>query len=170
MNASEQTAFGEILLFVAGALLVLGGGTLTSTWLRPHNPNPIKLSTYESGELTVGSAWSKFDTRFYVLAVVFVLCEIETLLLLPWATVWANPALSSLTSGLWIYYTLASGLLFIALLAVGWVYVWRQGCFASIPLPPVPKAESTVPCSHYEQVNRRYAAKSTKSQPQSPST
>ncbi|MEL6539454.1 MAG: NADH-quinone oxidoreductase subunit A, partial [Bacteroidota bacterium] len=150
--------------FVAGTLALIGGGALTSIWLRTHRPNAIKLSTYESGEASVGDAWNKFNVRFYILAIIFVLFEVETILLLPWATIWANPMLNSLTGGLWVYYTLSSAVAFIALLVVGLGYVWRQGCFASIPLPPTPDIESTVPFSYYEQVNLRYASNNAQNQ------
>lgn len=164
MYTTEQAGFLEILLFIAGALALIGGGALTSMWLRPRRPNPIKLSTYESGEIPTGDACNKFNGRFFALAVAFVLFEVETVLLLPWATVWADPMLSSLTGGLWDYYTLSSAVAFIALLGVGLGYVWRQGCFTSIPLPPTPNAESNIPLSHYERINRKYAPKNTREQ------
>lgn len=155
----EQTAFLEILTFIAGALLVTGIGSWMSALLRPQRPNVEKLRTYESGEQPVGNAWKQFNSRFYVIAIVFMLFEVETVLLYPWATVWANPVLKEATGGLWVRYTAASAILFIILLSVGLVYVWGQGHLASIkPVLPSSSFISNVPKECYDQVNSRYAS------------
>ena len=158
MIAIEQVAFLEILTFIAGALLFVGMGSLVGALLRPQRPNKEKLCTYESGEEAVGSAWGKFNTRFYGIAIVFVLFEVETVLLFPWATVWAKHELNEATGGLWASYTALSAVLFITLLAVGLAYAWSQGHLAGIR-PPRPSSSfvSKVPQAYYDQVNRRYA-------------
>ena len=157
--AIEQVAFVEILTFIGGALLFIGMGSFVGGWLGPQHPKEAKLRTYESGEEPAGSAWARFNTGFYVIGLVFVLFEVETVLLFPWATVWANGALNEATGGLWADYTALSGVLFITLLAVGLAYVWRQGHLAGIR-PPLPTASflSKIPKAHYEQVNSRYAS------------
>lgn len=158
MLATEQVAFLEILTFVAGALLVVGGGSLLSTLLRSQRTNEEKLTTYESGEEPVGNAWSKFNTRFYGMAVIFVLFEVETLLLFPCITVWAKPELNRTTGGWWASYTAMSALLFIFLLAMGLAYAWKEGHLGSLqPKLPTASFTSPVPKAHYDQVNRRYA-------------
>ncbi|MHA7877848.1 MAG: NADH-quinone oxidoreductase subunit A [Bacteroidota bacterium] len=163
MIATEQIAFLEILYFIAGALLLVGIGALLAFLLRPQRPNTAKLQTYESGEMPTGGAWGKFNTRFYVIAIAFMLFEVETILLFPWATVWAHPALNKATGGLWARYTAMSGTLFIALLALGLAYVWRQGYLLGIPpTPPPANAPANVPKSLYEQVNSRYASATNK--------
>ncbi len=157
MIAIEQVAFLEVLTFIASALLFIGIGSLVGSLLRPQRPNKAKLRTYESGEEAVGHAWGKFNTRFYGIAIVFVLFEVETVLLFPWATVWAKRELNETTGGLWASYTAMSAVLFITLLAIGLAYAWSQGHLAGIQ-PPRPSSSfvSKVPQAYYDQVNRRY--------------
>ncbi|MEM9417004.1 MAG: NADH-quinone oxidoreductase subunit A [Bacteroidota bacterium] len=159
--AIEQVAFLEILTFISGVLLFVGMGSWVGAWLRPHRPTPAKTSTYESGEEAVGNAWGKFNARFYGMAIVFVLFEVETILLFPWATVWANRELNEATGGLWARYTAGSAVLFITLLAIGLVYAWRQGHLGGLPAPrPASSWESKVPKTYYDQINERYAVSS----------
>lgn len=161
--AIEQVAFLEILTFVVGALLFVGIGTLVSFSLRPHNPNQAKLRTYESGEDPTGSSWGKFHTRYYIIAIVFMLFEIEMVLLVPWTTIWAHHALNEATSGLWAHYTAISTMLFVMLLTIGLAHVWRQGHLAGIQ-PPMPASSlaSTIPKVYYDRVNSRYATMTQK--------
>lgn len=156
----EQLALFEIFTFVAGAMLVVGLGSFTSSLLRSQRPNKEKLSTYESGEEAVGTAWGKFNTRFYVMAIVLVLFEVETVLLFPWATVWTHSELNEATSGLWTSYTALSGMLFITVLALGLAYVWSKVDLTGTPSPlPSSSFVATVPKRYYEQVNHRYATR-----------
>jgi NADH-quinone oxidoreductase subunit A len=158
MVAIEQGAFLEILTFVVGAIFFVSIGSFVSFLLRPQRPNAEKRRTYESGEEPAGSSWGKFNTRFYVMAIVFMLFEVETVLLFPWATVWADPALGDATGGLWIKYTATSALVFIILLSVGLAYVWSQGHLAGIQ-PPLPSPfASKVPKALYDSVNDHYAS------------
>ncbi len=157
MIAIEQIALIEILTFVAGAMLFIGVGSWVSALYRPHHPNLEKRSTYESGEEPVGSAWGKLNTRFYTIAMVFVLFELETVLLFPWATIWRHHELNAYTEGLWANYTALSAFFFIILLAVGLVYTWSKGCFTYIrPTVVPPSFSSKVPRIHYERINSRY--------------
>ena len=163
MMGIEQVAFLEILTFIAGALLFVGMGSWVGAWLRPHRPNAAKTSTYESGEEAVGSAWGQFNARFYGMAIVFVLFEVETILLFPWATVWANRELNEATEGLWARYTAGSAVLFITLLAIGLGYAWSQGHLSGLaPSRPAPSFVSKIPKTYYDQVNERYAVSSSK--------
>lgn len=155
----EQVAFLQILTFIAGALLMVGSGFFISSLLRPRHPSKAKQSTYESGEDAVGSASRQFNARFYGMAIVFMLFEAETILLFPWATVWANPELNEATEGLWARYTALSAVLFIALLAIGLAYAWSQGHLGSLqPSRPLPSCVSKVPKAYYDQINNRYAS------------
>jgi NADH-quinone oxidoreductase subunit A len=157
--AIEKVAFLEILTFIVGALLFVGVGSFVGSLFRPQRPNEEKLRTYESGEEPIGSSWGKFNTRFYVIAIVFMLFEVETVLLFPWATVWADPALNEATGGLWANYTAISAFIFITLLAVGLAYVWGQGHLAGIQYPLLPSSlASKVPKALYDRLNSRYAS------------
>lgn len=159
--AIEQVAFLEILTFIAGAMLMVGMGSFVSSLLRPHRPNSAKTSTYESGEEAIGNSWGQFNARFYGMAIVFVLFEVETILLFPWATVWANSELNEATGGLWARYTAGSAVLFITLLAIGLVYAWSQGHLNGLSSSrPAPSFVSKIPKTYYDAVNERYAANS----------
>jgi len=160
MMATEQAAFLEILQFIAAALLLVGVGSWLTSLLRLQRPNSAKLHTYESGEEPTESAWKRFNTCFYVIAIVFIIFEIETVLLYPWATVWADPVLNEATEGLWATYTTLSAVLFVALLVLGFAYTWRKGHLANISPPGSPPSYfiSKVPKARYDRVNDRYAS------------
>lgn len=156
---TEQAAFLEILLFIVGALLFIGVGSLVSAWLRPHRPNAEKLSTYESGESPTGSAWGQFNARFYVIGLIFILFEVETVLLFPWAVVWGNRELHQATDGLWTRYMALAGTVFILILAIGLAYGWAKGHLNWVRPPlPLTSCSSKVPRKHYERINRYYAS------------
>jgi len=160
MPIVEPVALLEILTFVGGAVLVVSLGSFTSALLRPQpqRAHQAQRSTYESGEEALPHTWGKFNTRFYAMAIVFALFEVETVLLFPWATCWAHPALNEATEGLWAKYTALSGGFFILLLALGLAYIWRQGCLAPMDSTRPPASSvSKVPQRYYEAVNQRYA-------------
>jgi len=114
--------FANVIVFFAlGGLLcgiMLGLGLL----LRPSNPHPAKLSTYECGEPPSGPAWINFNIRFYLIALVFVIFDVELAFVYPVVTVFKD----------WIArgqgaFALAEIGLFIGILAIGLVYVWVKG-------------------------------------------
>jgi NADH-quinone oxidoreductase subunit A len=149
--------FGMLLLFIIGALGFIGGVLFAAKLLRPARPNVEKNSTYESGEAPTGNASVQFNIRFYVIALVFVLFDVELAFLFPWATVFGQPALISQTSGLWGWFALAEMTLFVALLALGLAYVWAKGYIDWLkPDPKLPTVETSVPAELYRQVNRKY--------------
>src|SRR5579863_1353256 len=87
--------------------------------LAPNNPHARKLMAYECGEPPTGKAWINFNVRFYLIALIFVVFEVEVAFLYPVATVYLD----------WIrrgqrLYVLAEILIFLGILAVGLVYVW----------------------------------------------
>lgn len=157
MSALEQIAFVEILSFVFGGMLFVGSGAWVGRLLRPHKPNTDKVRTYESGAAPVENAWKPFNPRFYVIAMAFLLFEVETILLMPWAIVWNEQALNQATAGLWMRYTAMSATLFIALLMLGLLYVWGRGVLAH-EHPPQPTAPGPeVPPEHYRRINELYS-------------
>ncbi|RPH94764.1 NADH-quinone oxidoreductase subunit A [candidate division KSB1 bacterium] len=107
---------GILIFFIAGASVV-ALALAVSRLLAPHHPNPEKTSTYECGELPVGSPWVRFNTRFYVVALIFLIFDVEVLFVFPWAV-----SLHSLGLLAWIDMAI-----FIVILAVGLAYVWGKG-------------------------------------------
>lgn len=102
-----------ILLGVAFA----GAGVAASQFLGPRNPTPEKLAPYECGVPPVGDARERMSVKFYLVAMIFLLFDIEVAFLYPWAL-----ALRELG---WVGYFQI--LVFFALLLSGFVYVWRKG-------------------------------------------
>ncbi len=96
---------------------------LTLGWLvRPHTPNPEKLTTYECGELPVEAAWFNFNPRFYIVALVFLVFDVEVAFTYPVAVVFRRWV--ALGAGGVAFGELA---LFVAILVLGLAYVWRRG-------------------------------------------
>lgn len=156
----EQIAFLDILLFILGAFLVVTSGMVLGSWLRPYRPNIEKLSSYESGEEPLGSAWIPFNARFYGIALIFILFEIETILLFPWALVWNEPCSPPLTHTTWTYYAALIGTSFIVILAIALVYAYKHGHFHwSKQTTVYPSLPSAIPQEYYERINRYYASK-----------
>ena len=153
-NISE---FGELLLFIAGGLAFLAITFLVARFIRPDRPSPGKLSTYESGEETVGHAWSQYNVRFYVVAIIFLLFEVEIVLLFPWATIFANKSLIEQTNGMWGWFAVVEAILFIAILALGLYYAWVRGHLEWIkPKPETTAYQSPVPKEFYQRINQQY--------------
>jgi NADH-quinone oxidoreductase subunit A len=89
--------------------------------LRPYNPNPIKRAIYECGFATLSGRWSQFNFRFYTIALVFVVFDVEVVFLFPWA---ASFGAMSAEFGIFV---LLEMVVFVAILVVGWLYAWRKG-------------------------------------------
>src|ERR1700742_1922565 len=81
---------GYLLLFVALAVFFVFIHLVIGTFVRPIRPDPEKLTVYECGEPTVGSAWIQFDLRYYVVALLFVIFDVEVAFFFPWAIVFGN--------------------------------------------------------------------------------
>ncbi len=149
--------FGIILIFLIGGMLFLLITFAVSKILRPHKPNPQKLSTYESGEEAIGSAWPQFNIRFYVIALMFLLFEVELIFLFPWATIFANKQLMQQTNNAWSLFTLVEVVLFVIILALALAYAWAKGYFNWIEgKQEIPSIHSPVPKHFYEAINERY--------------
>jgi NADH-quinone oxidoreductase subunit A len=107
------------ILILAGLSLVFAVGSLAvSSLLRPHRPNPVKLSAYECGNDPVRlPRGERFSVKFYVVAMLFIIFDIETIFLFPWAVAFRGLGL----------FGLAEMTVFIGLVFVAYIYVWRKG-------------------------------------------
>lgn len=151
------SGFGLVLLFIVGSvafiLVTLGIGK----FLRPSRPNKGKLTTYESGEAPVQSAWKKFDIRFYVVALIFLLFEAELVFLFPWATVFGDESLQKESGGLWAVFSFYEMIIFVGVLIVGLAYAWRKGLLEWIkPKPKKIAYASKIPLEVYKKINEKY--------------
>lgn len=155
MDAPQLSEFGNALAFIIGSAVFVAGGFITSWLLAPNRPNPEKNATYECGEEAIGTSWVQFNMRFYVMGLVFLIFDVELLLLFPWATVFADAALIKQAPA-WGWFALAEVVIFIVLLFIGLVYVWAKGDIDWVkPMPLPPPVVNPVPLQVYEAFNAR---------------
>ncbi|MEE8450050.1 MAG: NADH-quinone oxidoreductase subunit A [Thermodesulfobacteriota bacterium] len=109
--------FGFVLIFLVLAALFIGFSLALSWFLRPKAANPEKLSTYECGERLIGPSWVQFNVRFYIIALVFIVFDVEVVLLYPWAVVFKSLGLLAFVEMM----------IFVAVLLVALIYVWKGG-------------------------------------------
>jgi NADH-quinone oxidoreductase subunit A len=157
VNQVYISEFGEVLLFLIGGVAFLLVAFLVSKLIRPHRPNDQKLSTYESGEEPIGTAWTQFNIRFYIVALIFILFEVELIFLFPWATVFSRKELIEETNGLWGWFSFAEMVIFILVLALGLAYAWVHGLLDWVKSEQKPTDfKSNVPRELYDKVNDKY--------------
>jgi NADH-quinone oxidoreductase subunit A len=150
--------FGVVLIFIVGGILFLNIGLLVAKLLRPHKPNPEKLSAYESGEETVGNAWNKFNVKYYSIAIIFILFEVELMFLFPWATIFGNEELIAATQGDWGWFALIEMGIFIGILVLGLAYAWSNGYIDWVKADVKPTDyQSAVPKGLYDKFNEKYS-------------
>src|SRR5690242_20629420 len=116
--------FGLVLVFVLVAVGFAFGGVTLSRVLGPRAPNPEKASIYDCGERPVGVAWFNFNPRFYLVALVFVIFEVDIALTFPVVAVFKKWAEASADFA-WIAFV--ELFLFTAILVVGLAWVWAHG-------------------------------------------
>lgn len=149
--------FGYILLFIIVGIGFIGLMLTIARFLRPDRPNEEKLTTYESGEDPLGNANIQFNVRFYIIALIFVLFEVELLFLFPWAVVFGNADLIEQTDGQWGWFAMAEMTVFILILVLGLAYAWVKGYLDWVrPTPQIPEVKSPVPADLYARVNDKY--------------
>jgi NADH-quinone oxidoreductase subunit A len=157
MQETYLSGWAQVLLFLVGGLLFVGLALFVSRLLRPNKPNPEKNATYESGESPIGSPWIQFNIRFYILALIFILFEVEIVFLFPWATVFADKNLMEQTDGRWGWIAFGEMVLFVGVLALGLAYAWAKGHLDWVkPEPKISDYRSPVPKKLYDQINERY--------------
>jgi NADH-quinone oxidoreductase subunit A len=115
------SSFAGVLLFMVVGVLFIVITLLIARFVRAAGKDAVdKFIPYECGEIPVGSAWVQFNIRFYVIALIFIIFDVEIIFLLPWAVVFKG-------LGAFAFF---EGLIFIAILVIGLAYVWRKGDLA----------------------------------------
>lgn len=109
--------YAPILIFLAVCVVAGAGVPLLSSFLGPSKPSREKELPYECGIVPVGSARRRFSVSFYVTAMLFIVFDVESIFLFPWATI---------VRQLHLYGVVEMGI-FVLTLLVGLVYVWRKG-------------------------------------------
>jgi NADH-quinone oxidoreductase subunit A len=117
----------SITIFVAfGAVFVLLN-LVAGAFARPRVPNPEKAAVYECGEPTIGSSWVQFDLRFYIVALVYLIFDVEVALFYPWAVAYGSAAGAGDAAFALRQTALVDMLFFFGVLLVGFAYLWRFG-------------------------------------------
>ncbi len=128
-----------------GALAVVGllipiGMMVVSYLIRPSVPETSKRATYESGEVPTGGTRIRFNIQYYMVALLFVVFDIETVLLFPWAVVYRD-ALGEVG----VVHAMGPMLLFVGILVVGLAWAWRTGAVKWAKSPPQVEPEADRP-------------------------
>ena len=111
------TAYLPLVIFIAVAMVIAGALLVLPFVIAYKSPDPEKLSAYECGFNAFDDARMKFDVRFYLVAILFIIFDLEVAFLFPWA----------ITFGDLGWYGYWSMMIFLAVLTVGFVYEWRKG-------------------------------------------
>ena len=106
-----------VSLFIAIALVFPAVPVIAARILGPHRPNPLKNETFECGMQTVGDSWVQFKIQYYIFGLLFLVFDVESIFLFPWAVAYQQMAL----------FAVIEGIVFILLLTGGLVYMWRKG-------------------------------------------
>lgn len=142
-----------LLVFATVGALLLAVNLIAGRLVRPEKPSPEKLEIYECGEVPIGSAWIQFDLRFYVVALLFVIFDVEIAFFFPWAVVFgtasqladgakptaarvelvqqltpaATAAPAPAAAHSFAAFAFAEMMVFFAILLVGFAYLWARG-------------------------------------------
>lgn len=122
MTSNQIDGLMPVVILMGFALLLFLGGHFTSVLLSKKKPSHMKQTPYECGEEPVGTAWSAFNVRFYVVGLIFIIFDVESVLMFPVATIFNE--LNDRGDGLYILLVFLS---FISVLLEGIAYCWKKG-------------------------------------------
>src|SRR6476661_7766512 len=122
MTPASFDGLMPVVIFMGIAVALFTGGHFASVLLAPSKPSHLKSTPYECGEQPVGSAWSMFNVRFYVVGLIFIIFDVESVLMFPVASVFRE--FNEMGAGA---YALIDLLGFIAILVAGIAYCWKKG-------------------------------------------
>jgi NADH-quinone oxidoreductase subunit A len=123
--------FPVLIYFVI--VVAFAGGTLLASrlvWLKPRKDTAVKLMPYESGMDPIGTARMQFDVKYYLIAILFIVFDVELLFLYPWASIAYTPENAGFgwreVFGRTVFLEI---IVFLLTLAIAYVYAWRKGVF-----------------------------------------
>ncbi|MBU0560940.1 MAG: NADH-quinone oxidoreductase subunit A [Bacteroidetes bacterium] len=129
------TEFGKIFVFILVAIIFVAISLFMAKLIRPNRPTKEKLKIYECGEDAIGSPWVKFNIRFYVVALIFLIFDVEVVLLFPWALSYQDYGV----------YGFLVGIIFLLVLGLGMAYEWRKGDLEwARPKPNIPEIDKVL--------------------------
>jgi len=106
-----------IFLFVAVVGVLIPVTLIAAKLVRPENPNRVKLMPYECGIDPIGTSRGRYTVRYYIVAILFVVFDVETIFLFPWAVKFKALGV----------FGLVEMLIFLAILIVGYIWIWKKG-------------------------------------------
>ena len=109
--------YTTLVVALGCSVVFLVAGMVISWMIRPDKPTPVKLDTYECGEVTVGPHQVRFRTLFYLIALVFVVFDVEAIFLLPWALAFRSLGM----------FAFVEMVVFVGVLLLALAYAWRKG-------------------------------------------
>ena len=112
-----MTEYLAVLIFIFAGIGIVLITFFISRLLRPDHDYPEKSINYECAEEPVGTSWIRFNNRFYIFALIFVIFDVEAVFLFPWAVAFGQLGL----------YALIEMVLFIGILMFGLFYAWKKG-------------------------------------------
>ena len=119
-----RVAWAPVLMLLLIAIGFAIGNIVISTIIGPSRTGPGKETTYESGMVPVGDTRRRFNVRFYIVAMVFLVFDVDIIFMYPWATIFATHVNTDMGGLL-----LVEMLIFITLLLLAYVYAWGKGVF-----------------------------------------
>lgn len=121
--------YNWVALFLLGGACILGLAFAFAALMRPSRPTLLKRLTYESGARAHGDALVRFNIRFYILAIVFLMFDVDVMFIFPWATSFRLLVFGE-TDSMFVpigYASLGEMFLFLGILMIGWAYAYRKG-------------------------------------------
>lgn len=116
MRLEYEVNYVIVALFISIGILLPAIALSIGRWLRPHRPLDEKLTTYESGNEPVGIGQIRYNIRYYLFALMFVIFDVEAVFLYPWAVAYRKLGL----------FALIEMLIFVSLLLIGLLYAWKK--------------------------------------------
>ncbi len=109
--------FAKVLLFLIIGSIFVVVALAVNRLIRPHRPNPEKSTIYECGEEPIGNPWVRFNIRFYTVALIFLIFDVEIVFLFPWAVIYKELGL----------FAFIEMMVFLLILILGYIYAWAKG-------------------------------------------
>ena len=106
-----------VFIFVAVVALLIPLTLILAKLVRPQNPNRVKLMPYECGIDPIGNSRGRYTVRYYIVAILFVVFDVETIFLFPWAVKFKALGM----------FGLLEMLIFLGILIVGYIWIWKKG-------------------------------------------
>lgn len=127
--AFDLVTYYPIFIYLALVVAFAAGSIIASYIIGPSKRTPVKMMPYESGMDPIGDARQQYDVKFYLIAILFIVFDVELLFLYPWAVIAYRDGVDVVWRQHFGTIVFVEALAFIASLAIAYVYAWRKGVF-----------------------------------------